>query len=248
MLGRLRNQCLLWICRSLDGKEIVQLTICYCWATAQSCTKYLLDCLHYDKIPPLHRAILKRRLDIARLLLTHYHASPSSMYRGTSTLLLAIEMSCPQAVNLILEHHPRLSYTCDFQGQGPLSIAVAKGNFAIVERLLQYPALDVNDRCTDGMSALMYAVEHAEHAILSHLLTDPRVNVSIEDRFGQNALHQAVRKEDHISVQILARDPRLDVNWCGTHRNTALLLAVKIFRRSARGMVEALLLNLRISH
>ncbi|KAJ5267220.1 hypothetical protein N7478_010028 [Penicillium angulare] len=233
MLDKLPNELLLWICKILGKTDIVCLMAC-CWRMAAICTEALFDCLHYDEMPPLHRAILARRLDVARLLLTHYHASPNSEYRGTSTLLLAIEMSYPQAVNLMLEHHPRLSI-CDFQGRGPLSIAVAKGTFAIVETLLQYPALDVNGRCTDGMSALMYAVEYSEHAILSHLLTDPRVNVSIEDRLGQNALHSAVRKEDHISVQILARDPRLDVNWCGTHRNTALLLAVKTLKgRSPR--------------
>ncbi|KAJ5101046.1 hypothetical protein N7456_007098 [Penicillium angulare] len=159
-------------------------------------------------MPPFHRAILNRRLDIARLLLTHYHASPNSMYRGTSTLLLAIKMSCPQAVNLILEHHPRLSYTCDFQGQGPLSIAVAKGNFAIVERLLHSLALNVNDRCTDGMSALMYAVEHAEHAILSHLLTDPRVN----DSRGRTALWHALDLQNEELVQLLLDQDGLRLN------------------------------------
>ncbi|KAJ5267462.1 hypothetical protein N7478_010270 [Penicillium angulare] len=246
MLSDLPNELLLWIFKSLDKNDIVNLIAC-CQKTATIGATALFNCLQRDEMPPLHRAILNRRLDIARQLLDLYQANPNSEYRGMSTLLLAIEMSYPQAVNLMLEHHPRLSYICDFQGRGPLSIAVAKGTFAIVETLLQYPALDVNDRCTDGMSALMYAVEYSEHAILSHLLTDPRVNVSIEDRLGQNALHSAVRKEDHISVQILARDPRLDVNWCGTHRNTALLLAVKTLKgRSPRRVVEALLLNPRL--
>ncbi|KAJ5737333.1 uncharacterized protein N7483_002458 [Penicillium malachiteum] len=158
-------------------------------------------------MPPLYRAVSHQRLDIAERLILQHGASVDSEYGGKSTLLLAIELRYPQAVALLLKHKAHVGYCCDFRGRGLLSVATAYDTtVAIVRQLLQQTDIDVNDRCSAGMTAVMYAIEHRQYAILQLLLLDPRVELNVENNVGQTPLHFAISKEDYLSVQILVQN------------------------------------------
>ena len=62
------------------------------------------------------------------------------------------------------------------------------GNVASVERILQSQEIDVNDRCSDGLSALVYALKHREYYVLQLLLTDSRVDINIADSLSWTPL------------------------------------------------------------
>ncbi|KAJ5642729.1 hypothetical protein N7490_006729 [Penicillium lividum] len=119
-----------------------------------------------DEVPLLFRAVEAQRLDITALLLDEYHVDINYLYAGKTALLLAIGLRYPQAVDLILQYQPDVRYCCDFRGRGPLSLTVIGGNIASVERILQYQEIEVNDRCSDGLSALVYALKHREYFAL----------------------------------------------------------------------------------
>ncbi|KAJ5938350.1 hypothetical protein N7466_001484 [Penicillium verhagenii] len=171
MLSELPTELLLWICGSLQKKHILTLRL-VCERFRSVFTEALFRCLMRDKVPPLHRAVTAQRLDIAALFIEKYHADIDCLYAGKHALLVAIDLRYPQAVDLILQYRPNVRYCCDFGDRGPLSLAVIGGNAASVERILQSQEIDVNDRCSDGLSALAYALKHREYYLLQLLLAD----------------------------------------------------------------------------
>ncbi|KAJ5267738.1 hypothetical protein N7478_010546 [Penicillium angulare] len=188
-------------------------------------TEALFRSLLVDKVPPLFRAVAAQRLDIAARFIEEYHLNIDSEYAGKNVLLLAIDLQYPEAVGLILEYQPNLRYSYDFGGRGPLSLAVIDENAAIVERLLQYQEIDVNDRCSDGHSAMVYAVNRREYYILNLLLDDCRAHVNITDHLGWTPLHYAIFEKNHIAVEMLATHAGINVHRQSSQHDPPLVLA-----------------------
>ncbi|KAJ5533409.1 hypothetical protein N7494_009961 [Penicillium frequentans] len=180
-----------------------------------------------DEVPLLFRAVEGQRLDIVALLLDEYHVDIDCLLRFFSPFLLAIGLRYPQAVDLILQYRPDVRYYCDFGGRGPLSLAVIGGNAASVERILQSQEIDVNDRCSDGLSALVYALKHREYYALQLLLADSRVDVNLTDSLGWTPLQAAVLEGNHLAAQMLVRHAAIDINYQTSHHDAPLLSSVK---------------------
>ncbi|KAJ5938302.1 hypothetical protein N7466_001436 [Penicillium verhagenii] len=158
------------------------------------------------------------------------------LHAGKNALLLAIDLRYPQAVDLILQYRPDVRYCCDFGGRGPLSLAVIGGNAASVERILQSQEIDVNDRCSDGLSALVNAPKHREYYAVQLLLADPRVDVNLPDSLGWTPLQTAVLEGDHIAAQMLVRYAGIDIN----HQSPAV---ERLNSQQSVLMVDSLLLH-----
>jgi ankyrin repeat protein len=243
MLSELPTELLFWICGSLQKEHILKLCL-VCHRLNSVFTEALFRCLMSDKLPPLLRTVTAQRLDIAALLIEKYHVNIDSEYAGKNALLLAIELRYPQAVDLILRYKPDVRYSCDFGGRGPLSLAVIGGNPALVERILQSQEIDVNDQCSDGLSAILYALKRREYYILHLLLVDSRANVNIADHLGWTPLQSAVLEGDHIAVQMLVQHAGTDIHLRSSHNDAPLLLAAKkLNRQQSVLVVESLLLH-----
>ncbi|KAJ5982777.1 hypothetical protein N7451_012877 [Penicillium sp. IBT 35674x] len=240
MLSNLPPKILDWICGYLHKEHILNLCLVCCRFNPIP-TDALFRCLMCDEVPPLFRAMT---VDIAALLVEKYHVDLDCLYAGKNALLHAIDLRYPQAVDLILQYRPNVRYCCDFGGRGPLSLAVIGGNAASVERILQSQEIDVNDRCSDGLSALVYALKHREYYVLQLLLADSRVNVNIADSLGWTPLQTAILEGNHIAAQMLVRHAGIDINRHSSHNDAPLLLAVKsLNRQQSIPTVESLLLN-----
>ncbi|KAJ5752799.1 hypothetical protein N7520_009716 [Penicillium odoratum] len=226
MLSDLPTELLLEICESLQKKDILALRP-VCQRFYSLFTDVLFRRIVCDEVPLLFRAVEAQRLDIAALLIEKYHVDFNCLHAGKNALLLVIDLRYPQAVDLILQYRPDVRYCCDFGGRGPLSLAVISGNAASVERILQSQEIDVNDLCSDGLSALVYALKHREYYSLQLLLADSRVKVNLADSLGWSPLQAAVLEGDHIAAQMLVRHAEIDINHQSSHNDAPLLLAVK---------------------
>ena len=243
MLLKLPTELLFWICKCLPKDHLLNLCL-VCRGTHSVFTEALFRCLMSDKVPPLFRAVTARRLDIAALFIENHHVNINSEYAGKNALLLAIELRYPQAVDLVLRCKPDIRYSCDLGGRGPLSLAVIGGNPAIVEQILQLQEVDVNDQCSDGLSAIAYALNHRGYYILHLLLADSRADVNIADHFGWTPLQSAVLEGDHIATQMLVRHAGIDINHQTSYNDAPLLLAVKkLDQQQSVLIVESLLLH-----
>ncbi|KAJ5752729.1 hypothetical protein N7520_009646 [Penicillium odoratum] len=226
MLSELPTELLLGICESLLKKDILALRL-VCQRFYSLFTDVLFRRIVCDEVPLLFRAVEAQRLDIAALLIEKCHVDINCLHAGKNALLLAIDLRYSQAVDLILQYRPNVRYCCDFGGRGPLSLAVMGGNAASVERILQSQELDVNDRCSDGLSALVYALKHREYFALQLLLADSRVDVNLADSLGWTPLQAAVLEGDHVAAQMLVRHAAIDINHQSSQHDAPLLLAVK---------------------
>ncbi|KAJ5752787.1 hypothetical protein N7520_009704 [Penicillium odoratum] len=108
----------------------------------------------------------------------------------------------------------------------------AGGNTATVERILEFQEIDVNDRCSDGFSAIVYALKHR----------NPRA-VNNEDNLGWTPLQLAVLEGDHIATQMLVRHAGI-INHQSSNDDASLLFAVKkLNHQQSILIVDALLLH-----
>lgn len=193
MLSGLLTELFFWICRYLQTTHI------------------------------LFRAATAQVLDIAARFFEEYDVNIDFEYAGKNVLPYAIDLQYPEAVGLILKNQSNLRYSCDFGGRGLLSLAVIGGHAAIVKRLLQYQKVHVNDRCSDGLSAIGYAVKHCEYYILKLLLADRRADVNNPDHFVWSLLQCAIMERNHITVELLVTHAEIDVNRQSSQHDPSLV-------------------------
>ncbi|KAJ5982175.1 hypothetical protein N7451_012275 [Penicillium sp. IBT 35674x] len=243
MLPELPTELLFGVCDFLRRTDILALCL-VCQSFNSFFTNVLFRHIVCDEVPLLFRAVEGQRLDIVALLLDEYHVDIDCLYAGKTVLLLAIGLRYPQAVDLILQYRPDVRYCCDFGGRGPLSLAVISGNAASVERILQSQEIEVNDRCSDGLSALVYALKHREYYALQLLLADSRLDVNLADSLGWTPLQAAVLEGNHVAAQMLVRHAAIDINHQTSHHDAPLLLSVKRLNgQQSVLMVDSLLLH-----
>lgn len=74
----------------------------------------------------------------------------------------------------------------------PISVAMAKGHFGIVRKLLDYPGTDVNCKDVDGRTLISKALDDLSPRTLSHieyLVQEKKADPNIADTSGLTPLH-----------------------------------------------------------
>ncbi|KAJ6094283.1 hypothetical protein N7499_002879 [Penicillium canescens] len=238
---------LLWVGKFIDEKGLRNL----CLTSRKSNVtfrKSLFDCIDFQGSLPIHWAIEHRCLGILQHSLGWEKADINEIFSGFTPLMLATQLRYADGVDLLLSHHSVNVVQCNTLGESAFSIAVLQGSVKIVERLINVPNIDINNRSLDGNAPITTALACHQSYIFQLLLSDERTNVNVCDHHGQTPLHIAVEIGDYGAIQMLVRNPRVDVNCSNHGQETPLLLAVKGYSRflptSKRLLIiEALLLS-----
>ncbi|CEL02579.1 hypothetical protein ASPCAL03747 [Aspergillus calidoustus] len=115
----------------------------------------------------------------------------------------------------------------DYRARTPMCIAVQRGYYDVVERLMWRGELDINRRNTEeyGMTYLMTAASKGDKGIFDHLLGHPEIKKHLKDSSGHGLLkHAAVGGNEQIVRQVLSWG-KADVNLRGADDSTPIMWA-----------------------
>ncbi|KAJ5460970.1 uncharacterized protein N7458_002522 [Penicillium daleae] len=195
------------------------------------------------KQPALWRAIAHGNLKMAAKVITRSKPNINAVYRGRTALCVAIQRYDRTAVDFLLQQPTMNPGTSCLSDPDMLSFAARKGDLGLVERLLRFPAIDINCQDYWGMIPAMHALASGEFYILQLFLSDDRMDANITNDCGHTLLHLAVQKADTVSIQILVRHARVDVNARDSEGQTPLHLAASQARRHKPDRIAISLLD-----
>lgn len=163
---------------------------------------------------PLFIATTKNNLTLARLLIAN-GAKPYLQAEGEDrllNLLLKRQHTNYTLLELFLKHKANPNATAD--GEYPLVIAAAKGDFRAVDLLLRYK---VNTNLYSERSALQLAVEQDHYPIVRALIksgANPNLGIDRERCNGKMALDVAFRNARDRIIDLLLDNHALALNEC----------------------------------
>jgi ankyrin repeat protein len=115
----------------------------------------------------------------------------------------------------------------DYRGRTPMGIAVQRGFFDVVERLMWRGELEINHRNAEehGMTYLMTAASIGHEAIFDHLLGHIDIKKRLKDGSGHGLLkHAAVGGNENIVCKVLSWR-NVNVNLRGEDDSTPIMWA-----------------------
>lgn len=110
--------------------------------------------------------------------------------------------------------------TQNHYNQNALIIAIIGNNMDHVRMILESGQIDINDKDTEGMSALHCAVRN-NNLGMTRLLLDTKANIDVIDSFGNTPLHWSARWGDAEITRILLQSGA-SINVKNNEGNTAL--------------------------
>jgi ankyrin repeat protein len=194
-----------------DGRHAFQLPI------PLEMTRLLLD--HYRIDPNMmddsgytifHRAIMSRKPELVKLLISHARVNCSIRTRnGRHGLDLAAKD--PTMLRLLLDSETTTDPNdLDNNGFTALHRAIKKGGVNRVEMLLSFDGVNPNKLAHDGRHALFMATNAA---VLKLLLDDEKITTpNMIDGVGYTVLHRAAMSNDIKRLEMLLSHKRVDPN------------------------------------
>jgi Ankyrin repeats (3 copies)/Ankyrin repeat len=181
-----------------------------------------LDINAYDEYgyPPLIRAVKNGDFDTVCVLL-NLAQTESDHGCGCSSDSESEDVIQPQPCIDVC------AVTLDMVTSFALLEACIHGHADIVEKLLSYPLVDVNQESNDGTTALIGAVCHHHQNIVSMLLTDDRTDVNIRGPNLNTALHFAVMESNADAVHALFQHADIDVEIENEYDCTPLEMCIE---------------------
>jgi ankyrin repeat protein len=113
-------------------------------------------------------------------------------------------------------------------------LAASSGHYSLLQLLLQYPGVDVNDHDDMGCTALIRVVESKSRECIEILLRDPRVDVNQVDHSGFSALSFAVAGASEDTVAMILGSDRCEL---GRYGADALGLAILVGQHAITGLL-----------
>ncbi|KAH8431012.1 ankyrin repeat domain-containing protein [Aspergillus melleus] len=160
----------------------------------------------------LHHAVKNKSLRIVSQLLQKSSLNPNLLDYATRTpLCWAAGAGDDQMVVWLLERGDLLLNAVAETGQSPLWLAVQGNHLETVKRLLQAPAIDVNNGWAD-QTPLLKALKCA-HLDVSHMLLEhERLDINARDGQGHSALTWSVCAGWNEIVQKILQRTDVEVN------------------------------------
>jgi ankyrin repeat protein len=133
-----------------------------------------------------------------------------SQRQTTSTILHVIQKRNLELIKKLIEGI-RVDWK-DSDWRSLLSHASGLGFVDVVKFLLQYPAVDVNEKCVEGRTALLFAAEHGHNAVVESLLRRDDIEINASSNNGMTPLCCAAEYGHLDIVKSLLRQNSINVN------------------------------------
>jgi ankyrin repeat protein len=136
-------------------------------------------------------AVKNGHVDIASILLQHGSMFNEADTSGNTPLHYAAAYGFWECVDLLVTVGADLNINNTWN-LAPISVAMAKGHFGIVRRLLDYPGTDINCKDVDGRTLISKALDDLSPRTLEHikyLVVDKKADPNISDTSGYTPLH-----------------------------------------------------------
>jgi serine/threonine-protein phosphatase 6 regulatory ankyrin repeat subunit B len=104
-------------------------------------------------------------------------------------LIVAIANGKNDVVKALIDKGADVNLT-DNTGLTPLMIAAEKGHLTTVQALLSTPGIDIDDKTTDGVTALYFAAINGKEDVVKALI-DKGADVNLTDNDGQTPIMAA---------------------------------------------------------
>lgn len=141
------------------------------------------------KSTALHHAVIKKNLEICKLLLDHksFDCSVRS-HEGCTALMIAIVANVQlEIIELLIEAKPILVTVKNNEEVPPLHEAVKNRRLDVVKILLEYGA-SVNDFDLDLENSLHLAASNSDYSMIEFLLNETEVDPTAKNRDEMNPL------------------------------------------------------------
>lgn len=172
-----------------------------------SCTSF---CQRFDNfllnITALHHAVIKKNLEICKLLLNHHRFdSTIQSYEGCSALMIAIIANVSiEIIELIITKNPLLVTIKNNEEVPPLHEAVKNRRLDIVKLLLSNGA-NVNNFDLDLENALHLAASNTDYDMIDYFLSETEVDSRAKNRDEMNPLCLLLVRSRNEDQDLVAR-------------------------------------------
>lgn len=156
--------------------------------------------------PALHHAVIKRNLDICRLLLNNKRFdSTVKSHEGCTALMVAVMANVEmEIIELLAKSKPVLTSMKNNEEVAPLHEAVKNRRLDIVKVLLEYGA-NVNDFDLDLENSLHLAASNSDYDIIEFLLNETEVDSQAKNRDEMNPLCLLLVRSRNQDQDLVAR-------------------------------------------
>lgn len=142
---------------------------------------------------------------------------------GLTALMIAASHGKSDVVKALISRGADINLAAN-NSWTPLMFAAEKGDLGTVQALLTTPGISIDERQTDGTTALIIAASHGKADIVRALI-DRGAYPNIADADGWTALMYAAQTDDVETTQALLNAPTIIIDKRKTDGATALIIA-----------------------
>ncbi|EAY09346.1 hypothetical protein TVAG_417660 [Trichomonas vaginalis G3] len=204
---------------------------------------------------PLHCAASSGKGDFIRYLIAQEGIDVNAVDRdGNTPLHYAARSSSRDSVEALLSSSDINIFAENKFKEIPYFCAAKSSNSDVFSALAEYPSFDINQKDSNGLTALMYAIDRPCLSIFEYLLSRDEIDVNSTDtEFNKTPLMHLVaapwNAQTQQMVDTLLIVHGLDINKQDKSNNTAIHIAAMLERKEIIDIISKLPdLNMNISN